>query len=351
MAFRIRRLAWALLLACASGAWARLPARASELHVSLDAQLPPALQRCVSREQLRARYVKVRDASSNAEARRHPLQELWVGLRIASQDGELAQLELTAATRQRALGTRVLPVRVADCAALPETLALVLWLLSQSAEPVAAPAPPPPSAAEVAERDAELPRGQRSPPRQSQAQAQGREPGIAIGLGLGGGAAFGVLPRAALQLQLSAELRAALVGLRVRAALLWPQAQAIAEGSVSMSTYEIALEACPSWRVNAQPALELRACAGPRLGLLRSKSSGFLVHNADNIDLLVYAGASLEAALALGSTRWLALSTGLALALERPQFVLQFANTSRQRSLEGPALMRGDVSLGLLQMF
>ena len=54
----------ALLLAWASGVAAQAPA----LHVTLEAQLPEALQGCVSAERLQASYARVRESSSPYDA-------------------------------------------------------------------------------------------------------------------------------------------------------------------------------------------------------------------------------------------------------------------------------------------
>jgi hypothetical protein len=240
-------------------------------------------------------------------------------------------------------------VRADDCKALPDTLALVLWLLAQSAEPEPEPPPAalqqPVAAPAVAPRDPEVPPGQGPPPPPPPSPPSTTH----FGAGLGGALALGVLPRAALQLQLLAVVRVPIFEGRIRAALLWPQTIAVAEGRVAMQSYDVALEVCPRWQVSNAPALELRGCVGPRFGLLRAASSG-LVRNADNSELLVYAGASAEAALAVSESSWLQLAAGLGIALRRPRFVLDFETPQPSLPIEGPELWRGEFGLAFVQI-
>lgn len=292
----------------------------------------------MSAEQLQASYQRARSRARGSEA---AATELKVALR-SQGSAPVTRLQLQAATERRALGERVLPVRADDCAALPDTLALVLLLLSQSAGPE--PAPPPPMAAEPMV-DSELPWQRRSMP----VEPPAGDP--VFGLGVGAGAMLGTLGRAALQLQLVAALRTPILDGRVRAAVLWPQAFAVAEGRVTMASYELALEACPKWRAAEQPKIELRLRIGPRAGVIRAESRGFLVQNRTRNELLVYASVAPEAAVSLGPSTWLELGAGIALALQRPRFLLQFAEQKPDLELAGPAPVRGEFALTVVQMF
>lgn len=350
MALRTWQLPLALLLAWAtsSGATAQAPAGP---RIQLEAKLPRSLKRCVSAEQLEASYERARQTRVAADTQiREDPAEFQVQLRSLGASGGATQIELAAQSGARSLGTRVLPVRADDCKALPDTLALVLWLLSQSAEPAPEPPPPPPApppaAPAVAPRDPEVPPGQGPPPPPPPSAPSTTH----LGVGLGGALALGVLPRAALQLQLLAVLRVPVFEGRLRAAVLWPQTMGVAEGRVAMRSYEVALEICPHWQVSDEPALELRGCLGPRFGLLRATSTGFAVQNPSNTELLVYAAATAEAALAVSESSWLQFAAGLGIAFRRPRFVLNFESAQPPMPIDGPELWRGEIGLSFVQL-
>ena len=331
-----------MLLRCALAgvivqAWF-LPPRCSGQtpRIVLDAQLPAALAGCVSTERLQASYERALGRVRGSEPR---AVELRVSLRSLAQT-DVTRLELRAATEARVLGERSLPVRPDDCEALPDTLALVLLLLSQSAEPEPAPAALQLTAAEPM-LDSEVPgRVRPTPPPPA---------GPVIGLGIGAAGTFGALARAALELQLVAVLRTAALDWRVRAALLWPEELAIAEGRVTMRSYEVALEACPRWTLSQ--GFEVRVCVGPRFGLVHAVSRGFAVQNTSASEFLLCASATPEAAVALTRSTWLALSAGLGVVLQRPRFVLEFAEPKPAVELAGPALVRAELGVALMQMF
>jgi hypothetical protein len=354
MALRTWQLTFALLLAWASGSAVAQVAAQPGPPIQLDAQLPRALKRCVTAEQLRASYERTHQSRMAADTRSHQQQpsDLSVQLHSLGSTGGVTRIEVTASTGPRSLGTRVLPVRSDDCQALPDTLALVLWLLYQNAEPDPKPEPPPaslppPPAAAVVPLDTELPPGQRP------AQPPPPEPATPVELGLGASAAvaLGAMPRAALQLQLLAVLRVPILEFRIRAGLLWPQTIAVAEGRITMRTYDVALEACPTSHASETPRLDLRACLGPRLGLLHTASSGFAIQNASNTEPLFHVGATLEASLGITETSWLELATGLGIAVRRPRFVLNFATAQPPSRVAGPEVVRGEVGLNFIQIF
>jgi hypothetical protein len=129
---------------------------------------------------------------------------------------------------------------------------------------------------------------------------------------------------------------------------LWPQELAIAEGSVQLSAYELALEACPTAKFDPWA---VRLCIGPRFGIVRAMSRGFVVTNRDAAEFSLYLSALPELAFALSATAWLQLSGGVALALQRPKFVVQFQTRGAPLALDGPDVVRADVGLSLMQLF
>jgi hypothetical protein len=355
MAFRTRRLTFALLLAWAGGvAGARVAAQAGP-PIQLDAQLPRALERCVTAEQLRDSYERTHQSRIAADARSHQQQptDLSVQLRSLGSAGGVTRIEVTASTGPRSLGARVLPVRSDDCTALPDTLALVLWLLYQNAEPEPQPALEPPPPLPPQPRAATTPLDTELPPGQRPAQPPPPEPGtpVEFGLGASGAVALGAMPRPALQLQLLVVLRVPILEFRIRAGLLWPQTIAVAEGHITMRNFDVALEACPTWHASETPRLDVRACAGPRLGVLYAESLGFAIQNTSNTELLFHAGAALEASLGVTDTSWLELAAGLGIAVRRPRFVLNFASAQPPSRVAGPEVVRGEIGLNFVQIF
>jgi hypothetical protein len=355
MAFRTWRLTFALLLAWAGGATSARVAAQPGHPIQLDAQLPRALKRCVTAEQLQESYERTHQSRVAADPRSHQQQpaDLWVQLRSLGGTGGVTRIEVTASTGPRSLGARVLPVRADDCKALPDTLALVLWLLYQNAEPEPQPAPEPPPPPPPQPTAATTPLDSELPPGQRPAQPPPPEPPTPVDFGLGASAAvaLGAMPRAALQLQLLVVLRVPVLEFRIRAGLVWPQTIAVAEGQITMRSYDVALEACPTWHASETPRLDLRACVGPRLGVLYAASSGFAIQNPSNTELLFHAGAALEASLGVTATSWLEFATGLGIAVRRPRFVLNYASAQPPSRVAGPEVVRGEIGLNFIQMF
>jgi hypothetical protein len=336
-----RHFFW-LALATLAHPWAFATPASAQTPIVLDSQLPKALQRCVSTERLQASYARARDRHAEA-SESQDTRALRVELR--SQDdtrAEVTQVELRAFRGARYLGARVLPIRAQDCSALPETLALVLDFLSRSAPPEpdnppdappAIPLVPQPIAADLTEPA--------PPPPHPSAENE-----WAVGLGMG--AFFGALPQTAAALQLLAALRIPRIELRVHATVLWPQESSIAEGSVDMSAYELALEGCPTLQLEPWA---LRLCFGPRFGIVRASSRGFAVRNRGPTEFSLYLGAVPEVAFAVTATTWLQLTAGIALALQRPKFVVQFQAPDPSLQLDGPSALRAEIGLNVVQIF
>jgi hypothetical protein len=335
-------VAIALQLAAATAA-SPAKAQAPVDPILLDAQLPDRLQRCVSAERLQTSYERARAEHAQERGAEPQSEPLRVELRVSGDErSDPVQLELRAFHGARSFGVRVLPVRVRDCGALADTLALVLELLSRSApaQPTAPPeaAPPPqPTAAS----DTELPPIMKLPRPRS-----GTEPTWGAGLGIG--AFFGALPDAAPTLQLLAAFRIPLLQLRLRATIVWPQRSTILEGSVQMNAYELAVEGCPTWELEPWA---LRLCVGPHFGIVHAASRGFIVRNRNATELSLYFGVLPELALALTATTWLQLSGGIAVALQRPKFALELQDVATPLALDGPNVLRTEIGLTVLQIF
>jgi hypothetical protein len=274
---------------------------------------------------------------------------LAVQVRVVSQTGAReATLEIRAANAERSLGARALPVREADCSAIADAVALVLVLLSRHAAvetlPTAATTAdqPPPMAAPPAEPA--------PPPAAAKPQQEPASP-IRVQIGAGALLMIGLLPEAAFGLSLEAELLLGVPSLRLRASLLFPQSEDVAEGSVHFSAYELAFDACLGTAVADAPRIELRICAGPRAGLVTAASQGFALENNQPVDPTLYLGMGPEAKL--GLTNWASLQLGAALAvgLFRPRYVLRLQDTGLELEVAEPSMVRAELNLCLLLIF
>lgn len=306
--------------------------------LELEAELPEDLRGCVSAERLCASYQAALAANNGERA----LAPIWrVQLRAADEAAEagVRSLALAAFSRQRSLGQRTLAVRSRDCAALPDALAWVLVLLAEEA----GVQPPPPTAAVAQAVDSDA----KPTPVANQAPESKR----AFALGAGAGVSFGVLPSAAFGLQLQGSLLSEPVALRARAAFLWPQELAVAEGYVRMQSYELALEACPGTQLGARPRIALRVCVGPRLGLLVARGRDFAIQNEHAAEFLLYFGVTPEASLALAGATWLQLSAGAAISLVRPRMGVAFDDGMRWMELSALHWLRAELMLSLVQNF
>jgi hypothetical protein len=328
--------------------------------VQLSGELPGALAGCAPAEQVCQSYVRAL-AADGGEG--EPVLPLHVRVSSGTDAARGAVLEISAAGA--VLGQRTLSVRAGDCAALPDALALVLALLAREAEPqpsaAAYPAPavddalpgqprapvdlqPSAAAYPAPAVDDELP-GQ---PRAVSEPPSDAASGVGA-LGAGVGVWLGALPAAALALQLQAATTGRTFSLRLRASLLWPQRQRIAEGVVRMADYELAAEVCTGFRFEDAPRLALRLCGGPRAGLLQVRADEFVVQNGRVSKFVLYLGLLPELGLALGPRTSLVLSGGAALALVRPQFAVVLED--REEALPAPRWLRAELGLTLTQIF
>ncbi|HTU58354.1 MAG TPA: hypothetical protein VMF89_07970, partial [Polyangiales bacterium] len=203
-------------------------ARADAAQIALDGELPAQLAGCVTPSQLNESYQRALGAYGGEDASR-ALQLRAAVTGRAGADAGTTLLQIAAFDADRPLGTRELPVRTDDCAALPDALGLVLALMTRDASPdPATTAPQPPTAAA----------DNRPQPKAAST------PSPYLALGVGAGVVFGALPSGALSLQLQAATPGERISLRLKAGLLWPQELALAEGFIEMRSYELGLDLC-----------------------------------------------------------------------------------------------------------
>ena len=348
----------ALCICLLIGLW--LPhSRARAAALVLEAELPTEIRGCVALEQLQLAYQRALAAHGGNPAAASPLH-----VSVRSTPGpvpDTLRLEVTASTESREpgrrelethapgmreLGMRELQVHASDCSALADAMGLVLALLardspaSDSTSPELAPTPKPTPKAVPEPKPEPEPEPKLNPPHIEH-----------VALSAGIGAIFGVLPSAALALQLQAATPSERLSLRVKAAMLLPREKHLAEGVIEARSYELGLEVCSGVKLPGWPRLALRACAGPRLGLIYARGRDFLVHNQRQREFLLYVGLSPEAALRLGGATWLQLGAGSAVALIRPHFEVERMAGKGLLALETPAVLRAEVSLSLVQIF
>lgn len=315
---------------------------AQSAPITLDAQLPGSLERCISTAQLQASYDRLQQSADPTDP--PSTAPLRVELRSdAAASGDITRVELRAFRTDRLLGTRTLPIRGRDCAALPDTVALVVQVLTRSAPPEPS-APPPSAATPIAPPPAEPAFMEPEPAASPEPSTQA---GTTWSVGLGGSAVWGMLSEPAFSPQLLAAVQLPILELRVQLSGLWPQEHAVEEGLVRMWTYEAGLDACEA--LHFEPWV-LRVCLGPRFGLTRAKSRDFLVRK-DLSEFSLYLAALPEIAFAIGRTTWIQLRGGIAIGLQRPKFVLEFESGIPPRELDGPRTLRAELGLAVMQSF
>lgn len=329
------RVGWAWVVAALIGAVPGAQAEASQ--IVLDAELPAQLAGCVTSTQLNDSYQRALRAYGGEDAAKDMQLRAAVTGRAGAAPGTTL-LQIAAFDADRPLGTRELPVRTDDCAALPDALGLVLALMTRDAPQ------PPPRAAPPA--PAELQAQPLAASRLSTAQ-----PTAHVALGIASGAVFGVLPSGALALQLQAATPGDQLSLRLKAGLLWPQEIALAEGFIEMRSYELGLDACAGLQWPGWPRLWLRLCGGPRIALVVGRGREFNVDNLSANEWAVYLGLVPELAVRLATATRLQLGAGAALAVARPRFQVGIDGGRQVVELKDPGLLRGEVVLSLVQIF
>jgi hypothetical protein len=323
-------------------------AQAEQLSLEIEPGAPSWLLPCLSEATLNARYRAAREPGASSAP-------LAVQVRVVSQTAAReATLEIRAVNAERSLGARALPVRAQDCSAVAEAVALVLVLLSRhaaaepppsaaEAQPPPAPAPPPPPPAAEPVSPAVPPDAPRPPTPEPSPMRVHAAAGALLMLGM--------LPRAAFGLSLGAELVLGAPSLRLRAWLLLPQTENVAEGGVRFSAYELAFDACLGTRVADNPRFELQICAGPRAGIMHATGHGFELENYQPVDPTLYLGIGPEANLGLTDWALLQLGVGAAIGLYRPRYVVSLQDSGVQLEVAEPSLVRMELQLSLLLIF
>jgi hypothetical protein len=312
---------------------ARADANDGAASVGLDLQGPSWLQRCLTRPELESgvharasgplpNALRVRvTASGDDEATTQ-----WIAIEVGAERGEL--------------GSRELEVHAADCAALPNAVAIVVVLLAQSAEP-AATLPPPDTPPEPRDR---------SPPKPAAFGAE-PEPYWRAAVGAGVGLALELLPASAASVHVRGELNlwdAAVAVLQAEVPL--PQTLYIEEGAVSFAAYALSADLCAGSRDRGTSAITLRGCAGPAVALLQARGSGFRLDNRNEIKPMLAIAAHAEAAAAVAPYSRIVLQGGGGIAALRPRFLLHHADRSLH-PVHTPGLFYATLGVGFVQMF
>jgi hypothetical protein len=161
---------------------------------------------------------------------------------------------------------------------------------------------------------------------------------------------LGVLPLPAAALQLEAESAPAFFSVRLRGTLLLPQTRSLAEGTVRYGGFDLALHACLEWMLDSLPLLHTRVCLGPSARGLQAAAHDFQRDNGASTELSVNIGTQLEAAVSLSDSTSLRVGLGGGIALSRPRFLLELANSTNRLGLPSPDLFNAEVGLSLVQV-
>ncbi|HTU59824.1 MAG TPA: hypothetical protein VMF89_15335, partial [Polyangiales bacterium] len=214
--------ALSLVLVCAAG-----HASAQLGGVTLLGRIPAKLQGCVSSDSLKIGYVHAMAAIGMNDTRG---VNLTVTLQtLGSTDPEVMVIELSASSWGRPLGTRQLRVKASDCAALPRGLGDVIARMHYET-----------TALDAGRRPTLL--APAPLPFQAQATSTPQDTATSsehVALGVGAGVAFGLLPSAALGLQLQAATPNYPVSLRLKLGMLWPQRYPVGIGAIEADSYDL----------------------------------------------------------------------------------------------------------------
>jgi hypothetical protein len=305
--------------------------------VTLEGRIPAQLQGCVSGESLKVGYVHGMAALGMNDTRG---VNLAVTLRtMPSIDPETMLIELSASSWGRPLGTRQLRVKVSDCAALPRGFGDII--------------------ARMAYESTALDAGRRptllapSPlPFQAQAITQAEATGSSehVALGIGAGAVGGLLPSAALGLQLQAATPNYPVSLRVKLGMIWPQRHDVLRGAIEANSFDLTLEMCPSYRLGGWERLVLRICIGPRAGVAQARGRDFEEPTESLTRAFLYVGLSPEVSLRLTGSTWLQLGGGLALNVIRPHLLIGVDTERRSIELPNFDSLRRELTASIVQV-
>lgn len=326
-------LALSLVLVCAAG-----HASAQLGGVTLTGRIPAKLQGCVSSDSLKVGYVHAMAAIGMNDTRG---VNLTVTIQtLGSTDPEVMVIEMSASSWGRSLGTRQLRVKASDCAALPRGLGDVLARMHYEATALdagrrptlLAPAPLPFAAQAT------------STPESTAASSEH------VALGVGAGVAFGLLPSAALGLQLQAATPNYPISLRLKLGMLWPQRYPVAIGAIEADSYDLTLEMCPSYRLPSWDRLTFRLCVGPRVGFERARGRDLSEPTETRTRAFLYFGLTPEISLRLAGATSLQLGGGLALGIIRPHLLIGVDRERRSIELPDASTFRTELLASIVQV-
>ena len=303
----------------------------------LDAPLPAELQGCVTAKDVWASYLHALQSFGIQRVGRSILV-VQVRPHAGSEPGS-TRLVVSARQAGRPFGSLELQAKSSDCERLSHALGQATAKLARQTIAFDMNQPLLPLS------DVEL----EQPPAAS--SVVDSKPSEVVELGVGAGVVSGMLPSAALGLQLQAATPNHPLSLRGRATLFWPQQQARQGGEIEARAYELSLDLCAGFRLPAWERLALRLCAGPRMGIGDARGRNFAVYNAHPVHLFGYVGVAPEVALRLASATWLQLGGGAALCVIRPDYFLGIDSERRSVELSTPARLRGELAVSLLQVF
>lgn len=305
--------------------------------VRLEGRIPAKLQGCVSADSLKIGYVHAMAAIGMNDTRG---VNLTVSLQtLGSTDPEVMVIELSASSWGRPLGTRQLRVRASDCAALPRGLGDVIARMHYEATALDAGRRP------VLLAPAPLPfEAQASTPENTEDSSEH------VALGVGAGVAVGLLPSAALGLQLQAATPNYPISLRLKLGMLWPQRYPVGTGAIEADSYDLTVEMCPSYRLASWDRLTLRICVGPRVGFERARGRDLADPTETRARAFLYFGLTPEVALRLAGATWLQLSGGLALGIIRPHLLIGVDRERRSIELPDSSTFRSELLASIVQV-
>ena len=322
-----KTFAFCLTLLATGGAGAQLGG------VVLEGRIQTQLQGCVSAETLKVGYVHGMAALGMTDTRS---VNLTVKLQaLPSTDPDSMLIELTASSWGRPLGTRQLRVKASDCAALPRGFGDVIARMAFEA-----------TALDMGRRPLLL----APPPFQVQAGPPQSAPELSehVALGVGAGVAFGMLPSAALGLQLQAATPNYPVSLRLRLGMLLPQGYEVPAGTIRSDSYDLTLEMCPSYRLPQWQRLTLRICFGPRIGIKRAWGQDFNEPTERIARGFLYFGAAPEVVLRIAGSTYLVLGGGSALGVIRPRLLIGVDTERRSIELPGSSTVRHELTASVV---
>jgi hypothetical protein len=303
--------------AFASSAAAESPRAAAPARLHLEYRREPAAATCLSAEQLALGVETRLGRPVFAPADSADLTARVSARRVARRF--VIEVELYDRAQQ-SLGTRELSTRAPHCSSLDDSLALVLSLAADMPGVVAAPEASAPARAEASE--SHVPSTTVSPfstPLSIPETTHAPRLGVLLSPSLGVAVDSGILPAAALGLELGLELKSnRLWPVQLRGAGWSEQRQALpgdAKGA-TFSAQTLELGVCP-W-TGRLAGREVSVCASQRLGRIAARGFGFdEPQRNDGWQVHVGVGAALKQEI---GPLFVALSAGLLVPLVKRRY-------------------------------